>query len=152
MLAIAQPLETACPLMTAKNGTVVTLTGEAVHGAHDGLLRISGCSDEVLIAYADDPSLKRSKLKILKDEAYRIFRRTFDAEEAAPPGSACIGCWKYRVHADFHGRLDVSENAGMIKDPKTGKLLGFVGFGHPMPFTRYRLVVFSIAHVQVSDR
>ena len=38
------------------------------------------------------------------------------------------------------------------KDAKTGKLTGFVGFGHPMPFTRYRLVITSVSKVEAVEK
>lgn len=152
VVVVAQPQQLSCPLTTAKGGAVVTVTAEAVHSAHDGLLRISGCTDEVLIAYADDPDFKASKLGFVKNEEFLKFRRGFDAQQPTTPGSVCIGCWKYRVVAEFEGRLDVTESAGWKKDEKTGKLIGIVGFGHPVPFTRYRLVITGVSNVQVTEK
>jgi hypothetical protein len=39
----------------------------------------------------------------------------------------------------------------MTKDPKTGKVIGFEGYGHPLPFTRFRLVVTSISNVTAKE-
>jgi hypothetical protein len=127
---------------------MVILTGEAVHGAHDGLVRLAGCTDEVLLDYADDPNISRPKPTLRRDEMFRRFTEYFNAEQAAPPNAICKGCWKYRVTAVFEGRLDVTESAGLKKDAKTGKVTGIVGFGHPMPFTRYRLVLTSVSKVE----
>ena len=140
-----------CPLETAKNGDILTLRGEAVHGAHDGLIRIAGCADEVLLAYADDPNLHESKLSLKKDETFQKFVEYFSAERPPQPKVVCRECWKYRVTAEFTGRLDIADSAGWKKDAKTGKLTGLVGFGHPMPFTRYRLVITSVSKVEAAE-
>jgi hypothetical protein len=144
--------QVACLLATAKNGDTVTLKGEATHGAHDGLIRITGCADEVLLAYADDPSLRESKLSLKKDEMFGRFVEYFNAELPPQPNVACRECWKYRVTAEFTGRLDIAESAGWKKDAKTGKPIGVVGFGHPMPFTRYRLVITSVSKVEAVEK
>lgn len=144
--------QVGCPLATAKNGDTVTLKGEAVHGAHDGLIRINGCPDEVLLAYADDPSLRESKLNLKKDETFGKFVEYFKAEQPSQPNVVCRECWKYRVTAEFTGRLDIVDSAGWKKDPKSGKPTGVVGFGHPLPFTRYRLVITSVAKVEAAEK
>jgi len=97
------------------------LKGEAMHGAHDGLIRIDGCADEVLLAYADDPSLRESKLSLKKDEMFGKFVEYFNAEQPSQPNVVCRECWRYRVTAEFTGRLDIAESSGWRKDAKTGK-------------------------------
>jgi hypothetical protein len=149
-VACAQSQST-CPLSTAKNGEMVNLEGEAIHGAHDGLLRLAGCKDEVVLAYADDPSLSQPKLNSRKDEMFKRFRELFNAEQDVQPNSVCKECWKYRVTAKFEGRLDITESAGWKKNSKTGKIEGIVGYGHPIPFTRYRLVVVSVTKVEAVE-
>jgi hypothetical protein len=141
-----------CPMLTAKNGEMVTFKAEAIHGAHDGLLRLADCKDEVVLTYADDPGLNEPQLTLKKDETFQRFRELFNEERAAQPDTICKGCWKYRVTAEFKGRLDIADSAGLKKDPKSGKVTGFVGFGHPLPFSRYRLVVTSISNVEASER
>lgn len=150
--AVYPQQRTVCPLDMAKNGDLVTLKAEAVHGAHDGLLRVSGCADEILFEYADDPNFRGSKLQLKKDEALRQLKEYFGAEQPEQPNVVCRGCWKYRVVAEFVGRLDIAESAGWKKDAKTGKLTGLVGFGHPVPFTRYRLVITSVSSVQATEK
>lgn len=54
--------------------------------------------------------------------------------------------------AEFQGRLDIADSAGWKKDKKSGKVTGVEGFGHPLPFTRYRLVVASISKVEAIER
>ena len=144
--------QAVCPLIAAKNGDMVMLKGEAVHGAHDGLVRLTGCTDEVLLGYADDPSISEPKPTLKRDEMFRRFREYFNAEQPAQRNAICQGCWKYRVTAEFEGRLDITDSAGLKKDPKTGKVTGFVGFGHPMPFTRYRLVIAKVSNVETVER
>ena len=144
--------QVSCPLATAKNGGTVTLRGEAMHGAHDGLIRIDGCADEVLLAYADDPSLRESKLSLKKDEMFGKFVEYFNAEQPSQPNVVCRECWRYRVTAEFTGRLDIAESSGWRKDAKTGKPIGLVGFGHPMPFTKYRLVITSVSKVESAEK
>src|SRR5579864_4908560 len=136
-----------CPLSDAKNGDRVRFNAEAIHSAHDGILRINGCKDDVVFEYADNPDLGKGRLVLKADESLRVFREHFNAQQVAEPNSACIQCGKYRVTAEFEGRLDITNSAGWKKDAKTGKLMGPIGFGHPMPFTRYRLVITSVADV-----
>jgi hypothetical protein len=140
-----------CPLATAKNGDSVTLIGEAVHSAHDGLIRIAGCEDEVLFEYADDPNFRTSKLSLNKDESFRKFVEYFNADLKSDPNVTCRECWKYRVNAQFVGRLDVAESAGLARNAKTGKVM-VLGFGHPSPFTRYRLVITAISKVVATEK
>lgn len=143
--------QAVCPLSTAKNGEMVILEGEAIHGAHDGLLRLTGCEDEVVLAYADDSRISQPKLNLRKDEMFKRFRGLFNAEQDAQPNSVCKECWKYRITAKFEGRLDITESAGLKKNSKTGKV-DIVGFGHPVPFTRYRLVVTGVSNVEAAER
>ncbi len=149
-IACAQS-QAVCPLSTAKNGEMVILEGEAIHGAHDGLLRLAGCENEVILAYADDPRISQPKLNLKKDEMFERFRELFNAEQDAQPNSVCKECWKYRITAKFEGRLDITESAGLNKNSKTGKV-DIVGFGHPVPFTRYRLVVTRVSNVEAAER
>src|SRR5437867_1368949 len=63
------------------------------------------------------------------DPEWRKFESLLSAQ-GDPPNVICIQCPKYRVWAEFKGRLDVSPNTGLIKDPKTGKQ-SIEGYGHP---------------------
>jgi hypothetical protein len=81
--------EGACPLSTGKNGEMVILAGEAVHGAHDGLLRIAGCEDEIVLAYADDSRVSQQSLNLIKDEMFKKFKELFNAEKSTQPDSVC---------------------------------------------------------------
>lgn len=53
------------------------------------------------------------------------------------------GGWKYAVTATLKGRLDIAERVGRIRDPVTGKVTGYEGFGHPVPFARLDLIRFG---------
>ena len=135
------------------NGLISSLlfANEAIHGAHDGLLRLTGCEDEVVLAYADDPRISQPKLNLRKDEMFKRFRELFNAEQDAQPNSVCKECWKYRITAKFEGRLDITKSAGLKKNSKTGKV-DIVGFGSSVPFTRYRLVVTRVMNVEAAER
>jgi hypothetical protein len=98
--------------------------------------------------YADDPSVGQPKPALKRDEDFIQFKKYFDAEKPKRPNEICVGCMQYRVTAEFQGRLDVTESAGWKRDAETGKVIGIEGFGHPLPFTRYRLVLTSVSKVE----
>jgi hypothetical protein len=144
--------QTSCPLATAKGGDTVTLRGEVFPTAHDTFIRPVGCEERVILVYGDDPSLGKSKIPMKRDEAFQRYETYLGAEQKPSGITDCKECWKYRVTAEFQGRLDIAESAGWKKDPKSGKVIGIEGFGHPLPFTRYRLVVTSVSKVEAAER
>lgn len=54
--------------------------------------------------------------------------------------------------AELQGRLDITDSAGWKKNPKSGKVTRVEGFGHPLPFTWYRLVIAGISKVEAVER
>jgi hypothetical protein len=140
-----------CPAAVIPDGAAVVLRGEVSVTAHDLLLIPTGCQDRVIVVFGDDPSLGKP-VPVKRDEQFQQFKTYLYAEKLAEAGTVCIGCFKYRVTAQLEGRLDVSQAAGWKRDNRTGKVIGIVGFGHPLPFARYRLVVSSVSQVETEDR
>lgn len=141
-------VEAVCPLTVAKNGDTVILKGEAHQGGHDAWIGVAGCVDPIVLVYADNPNIEQPKPALKRDAAFLQFRKYFDAEKPAQPNEFCFGCFEYRVTGEFEGRLDVTETAGFKRDAETGKITGVVGFGHPVPFTRYRSILTSVSRVE----
>jgi hypothetical protein len=142
----------SCPLGGAKNGDTVVLRGEVFPTGHDTFVRPAGCEERVVLVYGDDSSLGKSKISVKRDEAFKQYEEYLKAEQKPAGITDCKECWKYRVTAEFQGRLDITESAGWKKDPKSGRVKGVEGYGHPLPFTRYRLVVASVSKVAAVER
>lgn len=59
------------------------------------------------------------------------------------------------MEAELTGKLEIAsmspgatkDRAGFIRD-QSGKIIGQFGWGHPIPFASYRLVIRSVAHVK----
>lgn len=152
---LGQPQQ-ACVLDGAKNGDLVKFRGEALNGGHDALIRPFGCEtspdERIVLTWADDSSLGAAKTAVRRDAALSNFNRLFKETAPLPPNAVGLGEPRYRVVADFEGKLEVAASAGLKRDPKTKKVVGLEGFGHPMPFTRYRLVVTSVSNVEATER
>lgn len=132
---------------------MVKFRGEAVSTDHDVIVRPNGCpNDRVILVYGDDPTFGKARLEVKRDEALNQFEKYLREEKPPKANEICKLCPRYRVHADFEGRLDVAPSAGLKKDPKTGKVVGIEGFGHPLPFTRYRLVITGVSNVEASEK
>jgi hypothetical protein len=160
----AQGGQSKCVLSSFMNGQVVTVHGRVVHGPHDMMLVIPNC-DTVVLAYADDPNFSAtasstgvnlppgtpvnndSKLELRKDSEFRRFQSYVGATNKGGGKNLCMECYMYEVEANFTGRLDVSEKVGLIRDEEEKKIVGMDGFGHPVPFTRYRLIIESVSGV-----
>ena len=72
-------------------------------------------------------------------------------QQPSKPNEVCQQCPKYQVTAELTGRLDIAPSAGVKKNPKTGKATILEGYGHPLPFTRFRLVLTSVANVTTKE-
>ena len=141
-----------CVLDAASDGDVVKIRGEVSAGAHDLLIRPEGCSSNgVILTYGDDPSLGKARLAVRRDESFRHFEKYLKEEQPPKPNEICRQCFRYRVTADFEGHLEVAPSASLKKDSKTGRVIGMEGFGHPSPFTRYRLVITSVSKVEAVE-
>jgi hypothetical protein len=141
-----------CPLVTAKDGDTLRLRGEVLPTAHDVVLKPIDCADRVLLVRGDDARLGERRLPLERDAAFQQYVQKLTAQVQIPGITVCRECWKYRLTAEFRGRLDVSPSVGLKTDPKTGAIVGVEGFGHPLPHTRYRLVFSHVSNVEAAER
>lgn len=141
-----------CFIETVKNGTLVTVRGVVFPGGHDMFIRPEQCPDNrVIVTYGDDPALGRGRLQVKRDDSFQAFERYLKEQQPSKPNEICQQCPKYQVTAELSGRLDIAPSAGVKRNPKTGKATGLEGYGHPLPFTRFRLVLTSVANVTVKE-
>lgn len=145
-----------CPLDSAKNGDVVKIRGEAFPGGHDMYIRPTNCAtnpaNRVILIWADDPSLTRNRANVRRDAAFSDFNRLLKATLPLPPNGVGVGQTRYRVMADFEGRLEAAPTAGLKRDPKGKKVVRLEGFGHPMPFTRFRLLATGVSRIESEEQ
>jgi len=145
-----------CVLDTAKNGDVVKIRGEASAGGHDAFILPASCvtgpSNRVILIWADNPSLSGAKTSVRRDEAFSEFNRLLKATFPLPPNSVGLGQPRYQVLADFEGRLEVAPSVGFKRDPKSKKVVGIEGFGHPMPFSRFRLLATGVSRIESKEQ
>lgn len=145
-----------CPLDAAKNGDVVKIRGEAFPGGHDMFIRPAACAtspaNRVILVWADDPSLSTNRASVRKDTAFTEFNRLLKSTFPLPPNGVGVGQSRYRVLADFEGRLEVAQSAGLKRDPKSKKVVRLEGFGHPMPFTRFRLIATGVSRIESKEQ
>jgi hypothetical protein len=145
-----------CPLDTAKNGDVVKIRGEAFAGGHDMFIRPAACATSpahrVILVWADDPSLSTNRASVRKDAAFTEFDRLLKSTFPLPPNGVGVGQSRYRVLADFEGRLEIAQFAGLKRGPKSKKVVRLEGFGHPMPFTRFRLIATSVSRIESKEQ
>jgi len=141
-----------CIVETAQNGSIVKVRGVILSGGHDLILRPEQCPESrVIVVYGDDARLEKDRLKVNRNDSFRLFKHYLEEQQPAKPNVYCQSCPKYQVTADFTGRLDVAASAGLKRDPTTGKAIGLEGFGDPMPFSRFRLVVTEISKVEAKE-
>lgn len=153
---LGQPKDGTCILDGAKNGDLVHFRGAVFVTGHDLFIRPTSCPESsdnrVILVWGDDPSLGAAKAGVRKDDSFAEFTEAVNATFPLPPGGVGTGRPRYRVVADFKGRLQVANSAGLKRDPKTKKAVGTEGFGHPMPFTRFRLVTVSVSHIEKTEQ
>jgi hypothetical protein len=163
--SVDQDESTACVLSTATNGQMLRVRGQVGHAPHDMLVKIPNCDEAVVLTYAADPDglyaasatsvnvrretpiVNQPNLKLRKDREFQRFQKYVGATYKSRGKNICMECYKYEVEATFTGRLDVSKKAGFTFDEQSHKIIGLDGFGHPRPFTRYRLVIESLSDV-----
>ncbi|MCL4797463.1 MAG: hypothetical protein KJZ84_23065 [Bryobacteraceae bacterium] len=145
-----------CPLDSAENGDVVKLRGEAFSAGHDTFIRPTACAfdpaNRVILVWADDPLLSTNKASVRRDADFTEFTRLLKATFRLPPNAGGIGQARYRVFADFEGRLEVAPSTGLKRDPRSKKVVRLEGFGHPMPFTRFRLVATGVSRIESEEQ
>jgi hypothetical protein len=143
-----------CPSAVANAGRTITVRGKVVQAPHDMLLSVAGCDGPLVVAYAGDEDTGVPASQLRRDRNLEHFRNYTTATYKGKGKNICIQCSKYEVEATLTGRLDVATlPEGARKDPfgfardANGKVLGKVGWGHPIPIYKYRLVVVSASNV-----
>lgn len=145
-----------CVLSTASNGQVITVRGKVENGAHDMAFSIPGCKETVLLTYAGDRDNEVSADQLRRDENLKRFQRYTSAVYKSTKKSICIQCTKYGdVEATLTGKLEIAtippgtqkDRLGFLHD-QSGKIVGKWGWGHPVPFAGYRLVIQSVSDVK----
>lgn len=147
--------DNACVLSTASNGQVITIHGKTVQEPHDLGFEIPGCKETVLLTYAGDQDNKVSASELRRDENLARFQKYTTSTYKSTGKSICMQCMKYGdVEATLTARLEIASiPAGTTKDPAgflrnaSGKIVGKWGWGHPIPFAGYRLVIQSVSKV-----
>lgn len=142
----------SCPLTKATNRDNLVLRGEVFPTSHDTFIRPVGCDERVIIVFGDSAELGELRIPVRRDQTLQHYEEYLLAEQEVEGATLCRECWKYRVIAEFQGRLDIRPAAGLQRDPASRKATGVEGFGHPVPFTRYRLVVMSVLRVEAVER
>ena len=151
-LATARDTEGSCPMDSATDGQILTLRGKVVHAPHDMTLEIAGCGEAVVLVYATDdngPSHHRTPPNDLER-----FRTYTNATAKRVGGAICMQCPKYQVEATLTGTLAIAtvpvdltkDNLGFLRD-SSGRIVGKVGFGHPIPLYKYQLAIQSASDV-----
>jgi hypothetical protein len=91
-------------------------------------------------------------VKPLRDKAQAKslakFKKYTSATKKSIGNSICIQCPKYEVEATLTGTLTIAsvpsgfskDNLGFLHDA-SGKIVGQVGFGHPIPLYKYQLAI-----------
>jgi hypothetical protein len=147
--------DSACVLATASNGQVITVHGKTVQESHDLGLEIPGCKETVLLTYAGDQDNEVSANELHRDEDLARFQKYTTSTYKSTKKSVCMQCMKYgEVEATLTGKLEIAslppgttkDPAGFLRDP-SGKVVGRWGWGHPVPFAGYRLVIQSVSNV-----
>ncbi len=156
LTAFAQNQTDACILNAAKDGQIITLRGKAVDEPHDLSFGILGCNDLVMLAYAGDRDTDVSADQLRRDENLKRFQKYTSAVYKGAGKNICMECAQYGdVEATLTGKLEIAtippgttkDWMGFLRDA-SGKIVGTFGWGHPHPYFKYRLVVFSAADVK----
>ena len=141
-----------CVIDRAKNGAMVKIRGVVYAGRHDIFIRPEHCPDNrVIVIYGDDPELGRAGLVVKRDDSFREFQKYLREPQPSKPSANCQQCRRYQVTAELSGRLDIASSVGVKRDSNTGKVIGLEGYGHPLPFTRYRLVMTAVSNVEAVE-
>lgn len=147
--------DSGCILSTASNGQVITVHGKTVQEPHDLGFEIAGCKETVLLTYAGDQDNEVSAIELHRDENLARFRKYTTSTYKSTKKSICMQCMKYGdVEAILTGKLEIAsippgttkDPTGFLRDP-SGKVVGKWGWGHPVPFAGYRLVIQSVSKV-----
>lgn len=123
------------------NGKMVHIRGRVENSDHDLLLSSETCKREkVVLEYPDRLSVKpTADFRLRRDRNFKRLEHVLGAKNKD-------GSYRFEVDATFTGRLDATESAGFVRN-ESGKIIGLQGFGHPFPFSRFRLVIESVSDV-----
>jgi len=144
-----------CALSSAVNGQIINVRGEVRQGPHDMAFDILGCHETVLLTYAgyQDNDVNASTLHL--DQEMRRFQKYTSSVYKSRGNNICMACSKFDdVKAELTGKLEISSvPPGATKDrigrmyDSSGKFIGIWGWGHPVSFAGYRLVIQSASQV-----
>jgi hypothetical protein len=146
-----------CVLSSYTNGQTVTLQGTVVDGPHDMLFSIPGCRDAVVLAYGETTEESQNR-EAHPNRNLKLFQKYTSAAYKGTKKHPCESCPMYKVEAALTGKLEIAtippgttkDSLGVLHDA-SGKVVGkWGGWGHPIPFAGYRLVVFSAADVKAN--
>ena len=142
-----------CSVATAKDGQAVKFRGTVFLTGHDRFVRPIECTDyRVILVDGDSRVSGRASVSVRRDAAYREFTKYSREEWPLKPNEYGTGPARHLVTADFEGVLEVAPSAGFTRDSKTGRVIGLEGYGHPMPFTRYRLLMTGVSNVRAEEQ
>jgi hypothetical protein len=133
--------DSGCVLSTATSGQVITVHGKVFSEPHDMGFGISGCNDTVLLTYAGDRDNDVRADQLRKDENLKQFQNYTSAVYKSRGKNLCLQCMKYGDPGT------TKDPAGFLRD-SSGKIVGTFGWGHPVPFAKYRLVIQSVSDVK----
>ena len=147
----------ACLLATARDGQTLTVQGKVRSEPHDMAFDIPGCGQTVLLTFAGDKDNQVGGTELRRDEELRRFQKYTSSVYKSTGKNVCLQCSEYGdVEAELTGKLEIAsmppgatrDRAGFIRD-QSGKIIGQFGWGHPIPFASYRLMIQSgLAHKQ----
>ncbi len=121
-------------------GKMVRVRGQLGTWPHDLLLWADHCdAGKIVIAYPGERVNPPADFELRRDGNFKKFERLLVAENKD-------GSYRYQLTATFTGRLDISDSVGFVRD-EAGKVRGIQGYGHPFPFSRFRLVIQSVSDV-----
>jgi hypothetical protein len=142
-----------CVLDDAKNGETIKIHAELFNAAYPMFIRPKACPGKaVIVIYGNNQLLGKAMLPIKRDDAFLEFERLEREEQPDTAATTCLHCPKYKITADFEGKLEIVPYAGWKKDPKTGKLVSHEGFGSATFVSRYRLILIGVSNVEAVVR
>jgi hypothetical protein len=151
-----EPSDSGCVLSAAKDGQVITVHGKTIQEPHDLGFDIQGCKQTVLLTYAGDQDNQVNANELRRDDHLARFQQFTRSTYKSTKKNICMQCMRYDdVEATLTGKLEVAsippgttkDPAGFLRDP-SGKIVGKWGWGHPVPFAGYRLVIQSVSDVR----
>jgi len=119
-------------------------------------IAIEGCSATVLATFPGYSDNGYPASALWHDSSTRRFLRVTSSVYESKGSHICMGCLKYGdVSADLTGILQIAtmppearrDTLGRMFDAN-GKFIGMYGWGHPVPFAQYRLIIESASNVK----